>query len=280
MGRIFSWEEIEHGKIPELKSFREVVEKVRKELAFNEKVETAILCGSALRDDLSITSDIDCVVIYNDETVFLALKGLIAYAKALYVPLEIIPIDIRMIKMGIHSLNGSFLQHLKRVAKEGGIIKGDPILIFRPTEDNRTNSYTKLRDTFEEISSKLNRALCELSRFEGEKRIFNLGKILEAPMDIVRQIIWAQEIPIINESKEEVLKAFWTIADKTSKKLLVKVLEVDEEYSELLEKILKQSAPGPYKDEYIGILKKIEEIGQNEALEFIVYNAQLLTQEI
>ena len=97
MGRIFSWEEIEQGKVPRLESFKEVTQKLRKELASNRKVVAALLCGSALRGDYSMRSDIDCFVIYSDGVVFSDLRKLVAYAKRLSVPLEMIPVNIRMV---------------------------------------------------------------------------------------------------------------------------------------------------------------------------------------
>ena len=275
LGRIFSWEEIEQGKIPKLESFTEIAHIIRKDLLPNEKVEAALLCGSVLREDFCPRSDVDCIVIYNDIAVISDLRRLITIAKTEFVPVEMIPIDVRMVEAGIHILNGSFLQHLQRAAKEGGTIKGDLLSILKIAENDPRK---KLKETFGVVSQKLNRALCELSRFEKEKRIFNLGKILEAPVEIVRSIVWAKRLPIVNESKGEVLRAYWTIADKRSKNLLEKVLEVGEEYSAVLEKVLQLSDPVPYKEEYTEILGRIEELGQNEIIEFIVHNAQLINQ--
>ena len=277
LGRIFSWEEIEQGKIPKLESFTEIANIIRKDLLPNEKVEAALLCGSVLREDFSLRSDVDCIVIYNDIAVISDLRRLITIAKTEFVPVEMIPIDVRMVEAGIHTLSGSFLQHLQRAAKEGGTIKGDLLSILKIAENDPRE---KLKETFGIVSQKLNRALCELSRFEKEKRIFNLGKILEAPVEIVRSIVWAKRLSIVNESKGEVLRAYWTIADKRSKNLLEKVLEVGEEYSAVLEKVLQLSDPVPYKEEYTEILGRIEELGQNEILEFIVHNAQLINQTI
>ena len=278
MGRIFSWEEIEQGKVPRLESFKEVTQKLRKELASNKKVVVALLCGSALRGDYSIRSDIDCFVIYSDGVVFSDLRKLVAYAKRLSVPLEMIPVNIRMVGIDFYLLKEtSFLHHLEWAAKQGGIVKGETFSILKIMETDRKEM---LKSTVTTISTKLHRALCELSRFEGEKRIFNLGKILEAPIQMVREIVWARKIPIPSQGKEEVLKAYWTIADEKSRHLLDEVVRVDKEYSATLEKVSRQPDPAPYKEEYTRILGRIEEIGQNEILEFVVHNAQLLNQTI
>jgi len=278
VGRIFSLEEITERKIPKLESFTQVIQKLGKELATNKRVDAALLYGSALWRDFSIRSDLDCLVIYNDSAIFSDLKELITSAKKLFVPLEIVAIDQEMAKIGISSFGqGSFIHHLKRATKEGGVIKGDPFSVLRIRESDRGEI---LKRTIAIILTKLHKALCELSRFNGEKRIILLGKILSAPMNIVRTAVWAKGISIPDESKKEVLRAYLGVADETSRSLLTSILRIDEEYSEMLERILKQHNPDLYKEEYAEMLRKIEEIGQNDILEFIRHNARLISRKL
>ena len=64
MGRVFSWQEINSGQIPDLSSFDSVGNLLREELTACPAVLGALICGSFLRGDHNLRSDIDCVVLY------------------------------------------------------------------------------------------------------------------------------------------------------------------------------------------------------------------------
>ena len=64
MGKVFTWDEINSKKIPQVDSFHKVSSEIREILLPEKSIVTALLFGSVVRGDFNIRSDIDCVIIY------------------------------------------------------------------------------------------------------------------------------------------------------------------------------------------------------------------------
>lgn len=256
MGRIFSWEEIIEGKIPRSVDFKIAGQRVEVEICTNDKIVGALFFGSILRNDLTVQSDIDVLILYRGN-IIKDLRELVFMAKLQFVPLQIIPLKVKIANRGIHTFNeGEFFSHLQWAAENGGVVKANPLrfIRIRKTEPKRV-----LERTFQVILGQTMRGICELSYYEGEKRMILLSKLLEAPMHIVRAVIWYKGAKNPAETNEKTIKFYCKIVKKKKLiELLQEILGVQKEYSEILERILKQKDRRPYEKKYEAILKKIE----------------------
>lgn len=285
LGRVFSWEEIIEGKVPTRQDFQVIKEVVREKLINNKKVVGALFLGSILRGDFSERSDIDVLVLH-DENIFSDLTELITFAKKKFVPLQIIPVDIAMARQGIHTLSeGNFIEHLKWAAENGGVIKENPLKFIKIEE---IEPKIVLMTTFRVISKAVAKSICELSLYEGEKKMILLAKLLEAPMHIVTQVIWYKRKENPEVVREKVIESYFEIVrDEKVIRLLQEILNIDKEYSEILKRIRKQENIKPfsklenikpYEVEYKLTLRKIEEIAP-KIFEFVKSNTLILGRE-
>src|SRR4030042_353606 len=154
MGRVFSWQEIESGQIPELKNFDLVGEMLRKELSICPAIIGALICGSFLRRDHNRRSDIDCVVLYEwkkRQAAENVLRELAQISSDLNVPLEFVPVDSELAQTPLHHLESTFIDHLIISSRDkAGIIKMNPvsILSFEPSlfiQDTKAYLINKVR---------------------------------------------------------------------------------------------------------------------------------------
>jgi predicted nucleotidyltransferase len=278
LGRIFSWEEIIKEKVPSLKDFHTVLEFLVGELINNEKVVGALLLGSIIRGDFTTTSDIDVLVLFRGQ-IFPDLKRLVCIAKRRNVPLQIIPIELETVRLGIHNLaEGDFWAHLEWAAKNGGMVKENPLSYIKT---KRIEPRLVLEKTYKVILNNVSRSICELSLYEGEKKRIILSKLLEAPMHIIRAVIWyrygGRENPA--EIEEKAIDLYWQIVqDDKLGQLLTEILGVKNDYSDLLKKILKLKDKKPWKREYEDMLQKVEAIAP-KIFEFVRSNIVLFTSK-
>lgn len=275
MGRIFSWKEIVEGKVPTILDFDIVSGTTRDRLTENDRVIGGLFLGSVLRGDFTNRSDVDVLVVYKED-LFYELAELISLAKKHCVPLQIIPLEIEIAKRGIHTLNeGNFLSHLEWAARNGGIIKENPLRFIKST---RNRPEIVLRNTFKVISTNVAKSIGELYFYEGEKKMILLAKLLEAPMHIVRQIVWYKGKENPEESEEKAIQFYLeTVEDPLLTQLLREILSLDERYSEILEEILSKDSKGCYKRRYNDFLHRIENTCP-KILIFVERNALLFTK--
>jgi predicted nucleotidyltransferase len=277
MGRVFSLEEIKEKKVPEIESFEIVIEKAREKLSNDRNVIGAVHCGSTLpqRNDFSVRSDIDLFVLYNDERIFSTIQEIILFAKNLFVPVDFMPLDIKMAKMNIHPFNDDyFSSHVKWAAKHGGAIKRNP---FEVLEIKETNPEIVLKAFFTVITKNLERSICELLRFDGEKKYILLGKILEAPIKMVGYILYSEGKSAFSWQKQEIIKDYLAnVGNSHLIEILQELIKVDRDYTEILNKI-SQSPHIDSRDQktYKEMLYWIERNATPKVMEFIKDNAVL-----
>lgn len=128
MGKIFSAQEIEQGRLPSLDAFSLVIGKLDDRLKANRAVSCAVLGGSVITRSQSIRSDIDVLVIYEtgQETDARRLfRELYAFAGMHHVQLEILPICTAIASTSMHNITPGFLNHFFLSIQGGGVIKGD-----------------------------------------------------------------------------------------------------------------------------------------------------------
>ncbi len=206
MGKVFSWEEIASGKIPKLEDFGIILGLIVSELERCNEIIGGVICGSVIRGDHNIRSDVDCLVVHSGQNI-LKIIGLLQelnrFAKRLYVPVEFIPVDIRVAHTP--TVEMSFGMHLDWSARNGGCIKTNPIpmLSFDLDMGQELQNYVRLK------LNKLTKRWIKYPEASSEQRFHFLQKILEAPIYIARKIVRWQGVDIsFDDSKRRIAELY------------------------------------------------------------------------
>jgi predicted nucleotidyltransferase len=263
MGKVFSWEEIVAGEVPKLEDFGIVQRQIVSELEENNEIIGGVICGSVVRGDHNVRSDVDCLVVHSGQNVpriIGLLQELNKYAKQLYVPVEFIPVDIRVAH--IPTVEISFGMHLDWSARNGGCIKTNPIpmLSFDLDMGQELQNYVRLK------LNKLTKRWIKYPEASPEHRFHFLQKILEAPVYIARKIIRWQGVDIsFDDSKRRIVELYSEhFNGSESSEFFREAVITDVDYTAKLLQQLKCSD----EMEYSSVLKEIEAIVPN-VLEFI-----------
>lgn len=190
MGRVFTWQEIENDEVPHREDFVTLKKELVRRLRGSRAILGAQLCGSVPRDDFSIRSDFDVVVVYRYRQIDQAtalLQKLYGYAAELHIPLELIPIDDLLAGTPDHTFTPSFLEHLESSKMfEGSTIKQPPSEVIVPSQ------YTLLEDTRQYLQNKLRKfqkAYIRYPHTDEVSRARLLEKTLDFPVYIGRKIL-------------------------------------------------------------------------------------------
>ncbi|MCK4520365.1 nucleotidyltransferase domain-containing protein [Candidatus Parcubacteria bacterium] len=238
MGRVFSLEEVKKRKIPEIESFRVVIEEAKEKLSDDRSVIGAVHYGSTLRGDFSIKSYVDIFVFHNGEGVFFTLEEIVLFAKELFVPVEFVLLDIEMAEKGVHPFNdGLYSSHLRWATEHDGVIKRNPFEILKIKE---ANPDITLKTFFTIVTGKLEKGICELAWFDGEKKYDFLGKVLEAPIKTAEYVLYQKGKVVFSWLKQEIIKNYLVyVEDRRLIEMFREVIGVDEGYSRALNMILR-----------------------------------------
>lgn len=267
MGKIFSWDDIERGRIPQQSDFPCVAECIRNNLEVAAGIIGGVLCGSVLYGGHNQRSDVDCVVVYDPtrrREITSLLQSVRKAAANIYVPVEFIPIDGSIAPTSFHSIGPSFAAHLQYAVHHGGLIKKNPLPLFMlghidDTEDVRGYLRNKLRRFEKDTVALPTMAESDLYRF--------LQKILEVAMHIARKTLWLNRVPMPNDSKLEVVKYYPRISTSREYELFVGLVRTDNSYTAELACQLQHVDPIGYSCVINKIRNRVE-----SALEFIKLN--------
>ncbi len=256
MGKVFSWKEVKNGQVPKITSYDLVVSRVRRDLENSSAIVGAILCGSVAQNSFNERSDVDCLVVYNHpkrEELTKVLHGIYIFAKKLYVPVELIPVDSEIVSTHMHHIGLPMLTHIGYAVENGGLIKRNPLPLFfhrdkKEADDVANYVRNKLRRIEKGITSMKTMDTNDYHRF--------LQKALEAPMQIARQLLWWYQVDMVDDKKNTVVKKYSEIASGKELELFIKVLNSDREYFEALKMQVKK----PSKDEYKLAIERVEKI--------------------
>lgn len=268
MGRVFSWNEIEEGKIPKLADFPVIVKKIRQDFEAEKGIIGGIFCGSIIGNNYNQRSDIDCVVMYDPAKRYEAvrvLQNINQIAAKLYVPVEFIPLDLHIVRTPLHFIDLPFFDHLRYAVKNNGLIKENLIPFFNfdgasEIEDVRGYLRNKLRRLEKGVSALSTMEIVELHLF--------LQKMLEAPMRVAWKMLWLQGMEMADDSRQVILRHYPDIASTQERELFAKINAADTRYS--IELLLQLQCLD--KARYSRIIENIKSLAL-DALEFVRFNA-------
>lgn len=246
MGMVFTWGEVRDGRIPRLSSFSDVIAVLQTETVKESSIVGAIACGSVIRGDHNIRSDIDCFVLYDAElqdAAFHYMRRMTRYAAGFHVPLGFIPCDTYIGGTRLHHIGASFQRHLKKSVAAGGLIKGHPLgsIVFSVSELEELESYLRLK------MYNLQESLAHIDTYSEERVAGYLRKLLEAPIHVARKILAYQE-ELAGDSKASVKQRYKKIMPENMASQLDKLCANDASYTEMLTRAMQQPNESYYRE--------------------------------
>jgi len=258
MGRVFSWGEIERREVPQIKDFSRVCEEVRHELSRTDGVLGALIFGSAMSERFMERSDIDCLVVYEEDRgthVREALRTIRKFSHVLHVPVEFVPVDDVSARIGLHTIGPSFAWHLEQAVKTHLVIKADPFRFIRLLDSANSQS-VRVEDALGYLQRKILRfeqGIVEFPVMAESEYLHFLQKILESPIHIARKVLWLLVPNLPSDSKACVIRYYRDFAPSRFREIFQTLLDMDASYSyEVLAQLRK-----PQKERYQTMLETI-----------------------
>jgi predicted nucleotidyltransferase len=229
MGQVFTWEEVRDNKIPRLGDFARVIKKLRSSVASEDSILGVLACGSTIRGDYNVRSDIDCFVLYDHERqseAFAWMQEATREARLYRVPLVCIPCDIQLAGTRMHHVGKSFYRHMEKSAEAGGILKGNPLESIAESTPERDELESYLRMKMYNLQESWGLA----RTFSEERMVSYLKKMLEAPMHVARKTLTHRE-PLVQDSKVYVVSHYVDLMPRAMAGQLESLVELDAMYS-------------------------------------------------
>ncbi len=262
MGRVFSFEEIHHGKVPRIESFGDVREFVSVTFGAQAGILAASICGTVASGRIGIRSDFDIVAVYASDaqkSVFKTARNATEHAAQLFVPLEVILVRDDEAARGDHTISRSFADHLGTCENAGCAIKksgaGQTVCGLLKLEES-ADRFAEVREySLRKVGSLRKRHVRGGTLSEGE-RLRHLQKLLEAPVHVARKFLWAKKLIRGDDSRQFVISTYQDCEPDLAGQFLT-LVEADINYSRFLDDVLGKSKPN-------GLLydKHLEEIGK------------------
>lgn len=182
MGRVFTLDEFKAGQIPRIDDYRKAMSDLvggLNGLYAQGVIFGANVHGSIFHPDLDVGSDIDVLIVVNDDTGLYEVGRLVqGIGKRLYVPVEAVPVRRKMAENGNHNLDNPYLDYMERYCKEG-VVGQNPLPIVKrlhtsPFEDGKNRLVVNL--------SKLSKMAAAPPKLYGEKHCNHLEKATRHPI--------------------------------------------------------------------------------------------------
>lgn len=239
MGQVFTWEDVLRKRIPTLNAFDDVLAGLREVLQEIESISGAIICGSVLRREHTVRSDIDCFVLYDHERELEAMvymRAALMSAFDMHVPLSFITCDTLIGSTRMHHVGTSFMRHLQRSVEAGGLLKGNPLEHIVPSIPVRDELESYLRMKMYNLQE----AWTQADTFSPEREAAYLKKLTEAPVHVARKVLAILE-PLEGDSKSYIKARYRELLPKELADQLESLIQMDEDYTHLLSEAYEYS---------------------------------------
>lgn len=273
MGRVFSWQEIVHGQVPNLSAFEEMRQMTDQALLACSDIRGAIIYGSVVYGQHTIRSDMDYLLVYRiakRRHVDLVLTELAERASRLYVPLQFTKQEERLAGTPFAHVGVLFASHLRCAVSAGGVVGENPLNFFSfnvetAEEEFRTYLANKIRSLEEYLSVYPVLGI--------ERRFFFLKLLLEAPVHTARKMVQLLGSYLVEgDSRQHVFRPYAFLVPMQATRLRY-LMELDERYSRELEEQLVT----PNAEKYLAMIQRIENCAE-DVLEFLHANAHFLLE--
>ena len=275
MAKVFSYSEMEGGKVPRTESFPLVLTDILGELDTCPGIVGAMLFGSTARQEQTIQSDIDLFVLYyrqHQDEVMKCFEKMTHIGKNLFVPVEIVAMSMDLFDHSMDFIGPQFLNHLEMQSRKGGMmIKSNPVAIAL----EKAHRVSVRDDAFDYFRSRLRMMNKGRAMLDPDSdRLFPfLQNLTQLPMHVARTVVFHNESRLANDSNRDIAKEYHAILTRRSATKIydafISLTIVNDIYADSLR---RQIAAG-YDEQWYkkSIDKLIEAIPQYE--DFLMSNA-------
>jgi predicted nucleotidyltransferase len=290
MGKVYSWEAINNGGIPELSGYGKAKENLignLNDLSQKEVIFGAKIFGSVAKNSYSIRSDLDVLILANTSEVNSELDSIF---KNIFLETKV-EVKSQLIysksaEISGHTIDPSFYKHLQRIPNLDNIAGQDPLIKLKANNENIVDNCQrylarKIKSISENYFVRSNKALPE----NNTELLKNAQRILESPINSGRKILAASESLKIfkpdedNDGKMVILRNFRKFFEENEQIISTfnKLLLRDSEYSALLKEIEYQ---GRYQKDYRKFIERVTEEDIHLAINWLQENQSFLYQQI
>lgn len=275
--RIFSIDDFVEGRIPKKEDFRPAIDEFEQACVLpylGTEVYGALLYGSANRDDFTLASDIDYLMVVQTKHIEEKIRTAAAHAlqqRNVLIQVRVIPFEDA--QNGLHGIDKGFYEHLKRSADRYRFRGAHPLEVLAEDGIERNQA---LRMTSVRYSKKLRNRYVNPHASDSEYLEF-LKIILEKPWHSLRAALQYKEVLGKGDSKTELLDAYEKAGfPKQLTEDIMFLREVGREYVALLDRRqTEQRDTDHWRKAYHNICDVIEE-AYGTAISFIDGNKRLM----
>ena len=258
MGRVFSWSEVSRNEVPGVSSFMEDCREIERSFRGDDSIYGAVFFGSALNVRFTERSDLDCLVVYDDERYVAARDTLIRlqeFALSRYIPIEFVAVDDATARTGLHTIGPSLLWHLERAVDiSGGAIKKDPLIFINHPASLCVSDVGDVLGYLRRKIYRFETGILNLPVMQPEEMRIFLQKVLESAVHIARKVTWLSTPRFPCDSKHEVITHYPVLATHRLRDIFQTLLDMDVLYSDELLRQLRD----PNERRYLAVLDDIK----------------------
>jgi hypothetical protein len=220
MGKVFTFEDIQEGRIPDSDNFKIAKTTVVDRLsAIHAKgmIEGAMVFGSVAKGTPNLRSDFDLLVVTNSDTVDPLIKSTFdeVYAST-NVAIEPIIIPLEYARCGWHSLDRSFYSHFAQLPEQGNVVGTHPLRMISPSDKPLSEAHK------EYLIQKLRRLREGVFTYSWNDKLKVLQRALEAPVNTGRRTlrtlsaVGQLDTDLVDDGKASVIREFRTTFSSSS----------------------------------------------------------------
>lgn len=199
MGRVFSFADIQAGKIPKPEYFdaaKHITLEWMQSLLRDREIVGGQIFGSVASKTASKRSDFDLILVTTDYTIPDNIGGHKRLMEAAFhIPMEPILIPSEFANTTLHSMDSDFLHHMSQVGGEN-VVGEHPALLIKPNNPDITQVHTSY------LASKLRKFRDGTFIVGEDAKLKTLQRALEAPISIGRRTLRTLGIPQTNDAGE------------------------------------------------------------------------------
>lgn len=241
MGRVFTFEEIAAGRVPEVSDVLHVDAAARRALSRSPAVSGALVFGSTAHGGATRRSDVDLVAVFTsghhrEARALIASIEREALARHVPVRAELLGRNNLARRRGRYGGGVLFVRFLALAARTGGLVKGDPLPLIHvepgaPDEDLQRYVEARRRVLLAEARARRGSA--------AEARL--LAAALRAPVHAARKFLQARGVDFTSGRRDEVISLYRDAGPRRGARLLDRVVEIDLAYTEALDRHVRRA---------------------------------------
>lgn len=189
MSRVFRLDELQNRKLPKLGDFPPFVALLRKTIGRATCVVAALVYGPVLRGDWTTRSTVNVLIVRRidgERETQKLVETLEEMASRRHIPLLVTVYDIDSALNGRHHLGPMTLDYLRLATTQGGLIKDDPLAIFKPLPMaprwELEYYLARKREYFEQ-------SVQSYDDMSEDERVMALGQALEFPFGVASRML-------------------------------------------------------------------------------------------